>query len=1046
MKKPLSLLFVVSVFALVFLFFYSGENGSRDSGSSYEEKDTLQAGADAGTSQAPKTIAQVSDPLENSPFQIIPPKGTRDNFAELLEDAQALGSEDGALRDDGSFVRRTLYRVKNAYYPVILVEEVMTPGEDGAFHSSRISAIVGDHAMVRLPEGASEQQLLSWISDEGYSLRDKLNTAPIYIVADESGAVRAVDDIISNYTAAFLADQPEWDRRGIAEADHVAFLSAIPNDTEFDLLWGLYNDGSFIGSVAGADIGAEPAWNLGTGNASVVVAVIDSGMQLNHPDLQDNLWTNTGEIPDNGIDDDLNGFIDDVHGWDFVGNNWFPGDGLSPDNDPSDENGHGTHVAGTIGAVGNNGTGVTGVNWNVSLMPLKIGAFFSFISTSAALEATNYAVMEGAKFLNNSYGGPIRPEDEVPPVLFEDAIRNAELNDVLFIAAAGNDSTDNDEAPQYPASYELTNVISVAATDWADELADFSNFGESSVDLGAPGDFILSTYPGSDYVFISGTSMAAPQVTGAAALFKSQQPGFSGAAIRARMFNTVDSLPSLDGLVATGGRLNVQAMVGAPDSGGGDTPNIGTSLSITNMKISDPRSASRFNNGDGVFNAGERLALEYTITNISNQRVDVIRSRLRAEPGELAPNIYIGFDDLGSGNQSLGTLNPGQSVVDRNLRLFCFGNTSMPFTGSYSIDLESGVLPPRDLQSFNFSIVAGNTATVSGTVSSNPGGFPIPDAIVTLVGSADVFSTKVAPNGSFSIKVPGEVYMVQATSAFFGNGDLFSINAEGGATGLNLVIDVAEVSVSPVNISATAPEGDSTTETVTVTNSGEGDLFWFLLGTSTTAVPSADLSRSFLPVSEFPFWLSADPVVGTVAPGDSEDITLSFSSDDLPVGTVNSTMTLNASDPVNPETAITVEFTVTSSSMTGFPSVAYAEWIAGQTSALSSNDEPAPVDPDLDGDGIANVIDFVLGDPEGSSGIDFGVEDGRYMELGIRDDVPVSVITVLSSTNLTTWTPLPADSYEVEENASTDPGMKDVKIFLGDDEGSVFYRIQISEP
>ncbi|MCA9973103.1 MAG: S8 family serine peptidase, partial [Anaerolineales bacterium] len=318
------------------------------------------------------------------------------------------------------------------------------------------------------------------------------------------------------------------------------YLDAIPNDTDFSLLYGLNNTGQ-TGGTSDADIDAPEAWDITTGSHNVVVAVIDSGMDLTHPDLAANLWTNPGEIAANGIDDDGNGFVDDVHGWDFSSN----------DNDPSPAGGgcvgHGTHVAGTIGAVGNNGTGVAGVSWNVSIMPLKafrpvLGILCS-ASDAALLGAIQYHTLMGVPISSNSWGG-----GGYNQVTF-DAIR---ASHALFVAAAGNSSADNDAAPHYPSSYLLDNIVAVASTDAADNLSSFSSYGATSVDLAAPGSDIYSTLPGG-YGYLSGTSMATPHVSGAAALLLAQDPNLTTNELKWRLLKGTDSagLP-----VLTNGRLN----------------------------------------------------------------------------------------------------------------------------------------------------------------------------------------------------------------------------------------------------------------------------------------------------------------------------------------------------------------------------------------------------------------------------------------------------------------------------------------------------------
>ena len=291
-------------------------------------------------------------------------------------------------------------------------------------------------------------------------------------------------------------------------------------------------------------IAAPLAWEKTVGSsAGPVIAVIDTGMDLTHPDLADNLWTNPGEIPGNGIDDDGNGVIDDVHGFNAV----------TLSGDPTDDIGHGTHCAGTVGARGDNGQGVVGVNWQAQLMPIR--TMVNGSGTAAdTIRALAYAAKMGARITSNSYGGEYNQAER-------DAFANT---DMLHICAAGNEHNDNDTSPYYPdrlpigypGNYEYDHIISVAATDARDRLASFSNYGPKNVDLAAPGVATLSTVPGGGYETKSGTSMACPHVAGVAGLITTLYPESSNEQIRTRLLANVDQVPSLKGRVATGGRLN----------------------------------------------------------------------------------------------------------------------------------------------------------------------------------------------------------------------------------------------------------------------------------------------------------------------------------------------------------------------------------------------------------------------------------------------------------------------------------------------------------
>jgi len=328
----------------------------------------------------------------------------------------------------------------------------------------------------------------------------------------------------------------------IAEPNYLVSILRTPNDQFFDLLWGMHNIQN------DADIDAPEAWDKLTGSNNIV-AVIDTGVDYTHEDLAANMWVNPGEVAGNGIDDDNNGYVDDIHGADFFGDN---------DTDPMDDHGHGTHVAGTIAAVGDNGVGVTGVSWNTKIMALKFLGPNGGGYVVDAVEAIEYAINNGANILNNSWSG-----GGYSQAMF-DFISAANDAGILFVAAAGNNHTNNDVAEVYPQGYQLDNVISVAATNRYDNLANFSNYGANSVHLGAPGVAIYSTVPtnvctacSNGYLSFNGTSMAAPHVSGAAALLLAQSPSMSAFDLKATLMSSVDPIPSLAGYTISGGRLNV---------------------------------------------------------------------------------------------------------------------------------------------------------------------------------------------------------------------------------------------------------------------------------------------------------------------------------------------------------------------------------------------------------------------------------------------------------------------------------------------------------
>jgi subtilisin family serine protease len=380
--------------------------------------------------------------------------------------------------------------------------------------ASGISGAAG--AAILMPQSGPEFQILEGLGAVGEVL------------------VRSYDATSAQARAALQSDrQIAW-----FEADSLKQIdAAVPNDAQFSQQWALDNTGQ-TGGTAGCDIDATQAWNITTGSRNVVVAVIDSGVDYTDPDLAANIWTN----PNAGQD----GFSGDVHGYNFVGNT----------GDPMDDNGHGTFVAGEIGAVGDNGQGVAGVNWNVTIMPLKFLNANGGGYTSDAIRAINYTTME-----RTEYGVNVRVINaswcsSQSDAGLSAAIAAAGNAGILFVAAAGNSASNNDVTPQYPANAGTANVVSVAASDSNDQLASFSDYGASTVNLAAPGVNIYGTLPGGKYGYLSGTSMATPEVTGVAALAWAADPNATVAQVRSALLQGVTRVPALAGKVSSGGCLN----------------------------------------------------------------------------------------------------------------------------------------------------------------------------------------------------------------------------------------------------------------------------------------------------------------------------------------------------------------------------------------------------------------------------------------------------------------------------------------------------------
>jgi subtilisin family serine protease len=495
-----------------------------------------------------------------------------------------------------------------------------------------------------------------------------------------------------------------------AEPNYILHTEVLPNDARFGEMWGLKNTGQsgnvgppentrLVNGTPGVDIDAELAWtNFNTGSSSIVVGIIDTGIDINHPDLQANIWTNPGESgggkETNGIDDDGNGRVDDVHGWDFFSNN------NSVYDDPAIDF-HGTHVAGTIGAVGNNGIGVTGINWQVKMMPLKFLGSPTGGSTAGAVAAINYAVDMrnrgvNIRLLNNSWGSSGGPGQALT-----DAVSAANNVGILFVAAAGNETTDNDDAPGTPGGVDAPNVLRVVATDRIEDLAFFSNVGTRLPSLGAPGRGVLSTTPrnyadatytepdGSTYSFFAGTSMAAPHVTGVAALVLAQYPGISVQRLRAALLFSGEATAALAGKTSSGRRLNAyQALLNA-----GTTDSIAPTVGGLTVAAQNGRSVTlQFSTGDDG-NAGPATLYDLIFTSSAGGQYHL---------GAFAP-------DLLSNSQSVTVEIPYRQIAG-TVTLSVFDEVGNSGSASVGVAVGDGVTQP-----YTVSLSAASPLSTGGT-------------------------------------------------------------------------------------------------------------------------------------------------------------------------------------------------------------------------------------------------------------------------------------------------------------------------------------------
>ncbi len=616
-------------------------------------------------------------------------------------------------------------------YPLVRVEPVTHIYSDGSVYTKNVE-MVADHVMVRMESGADLPAIESALQAMGASVRSRRSAPRMILVAFDGSDPARFDKTIEA-----IEKIP-----GVAksEPDYIVRAGATPNDEFYNLCWGQHNTGQritlagrfdFPGGTPDADIDAPEAWNGSTSATAITVAVIDTGVDWDHPDLADNIWTNPGEIAGNGIDDDANGFVDDVRGWDFQ----------NDDNDPDDDHYHGTHCAGTIGARGNNGIGVAGVAWQAKIIPVKfLGK--SGGATSDAIDAVYYAAEIGASVASNSWGGPGYSE------LLEDAFDYAATKNQLCIVAAANDSSDNDLVPVYPASFESPSIVTVAATDQLDGLASFSNYGIETVDIGAPGFYIFSTVPignQNGYGLLSGTSMATPHVAGAAALlYSALGPEAPYSLVQNALLTSGDTIPSLVGKTKFGRRLNLQKLMASLSSG--------LFQGMLSADVDDDNIGGTSGNDNGIPGEGESVALDLSLFNSGNSSTAPLTATLSVVSD---PNGVITVTDA---TANLSPVAAHQLGTFDDAVAFTIVNpapaANCPVT--LRVTVSDGVTSiTRDL---DFTVH--QEALISGRVRLN--GTGVEAARVRLTGATSYTVTTDA-TGNYSLRVPRGTYDVQTT-------------------------------------------------------------------------------------------------------------------------------------------------------------------------------------------------------------------------------------------------------------------------------------------
>ncbi|MDZ4083307.1 MAG: S8 family serine peptidase [Bdellovibrionales bacterium] len=449
----------------------------------------------------------------------------------------------------------------------------------------------------------------------------------------------------------------------VAEPNYIYRAVKLPNDPDLQKLWGLKNSGAAdtagARGLAGIDVGAESAWEITTGSKSVIVAVIDTGIDFGHPDLKAQAWVNEKEKNGKaGVDDDSNGYVDDVNGFNFAGNK----------GDSTDDNGHGSHCAGTIGAKGDDGKGLVGVNWDVSMMAVKFLDKSGSGTLANAVKSIDYARINGAHIMSNSWGGG------GPSEVLKKSIEDANAAGILFVAAAGNETNNNDANPTYPAGYEVENVLSVAAIDNRGALASFSNWGQKTVHVAAPGVNIVSTVPGAKYDSYSGTSMATPHVAGIAALLLAQNSSTTHLELKQRIIESARPLYNLKTRVSSGGIADAYYALS------GLTP------------PADPNDPSRLpNNTPYKYSSDhpykENTKTEHRITISGAKKLAVRFSQFETEPGYDTVSFFDGkgaFVGSLSGKQEPGITSP---LIHGDTLVIKFSSDET--VNAYGFDVES---------------------------------------------------------------------------------------------------------------------------------------------------------------------------------------------------------------------------------------------------------------------------------------------------------------------------------------------------------------------
>jgi|GEM_PF-366881 len=718
--------------------------------------------------------------------------------ASFLQDARILQERATPPDAQGNFTKKRVVEAKFKY-PFLRIEESWKrDAATGVETMQEQKVMVADHFLLTLKDGVTAGELQTVLDGLGGKVRRHLPNSQVYIVETGSSDLDLYDIKLRDFRLSGAAMQ-------IVEPDYVVFASLTPNDPSFSSLWGMNNTGQ-SGGVGDADIDAPEAWDVARGSSAVVVGIIDTGIDHTHPDLAANMWLNAGEIPGNGIDDDGNGYIDDMRGWDFVSN----------DNDPADDHYHGTHCAGTIGAVGDNGIGVAGVCHTVRLMALKFLSGSGGGSTSDAIEAVLYATANHVTLTSNSWGGGGYSQT------LKNAIDAAGTAGILFVAAAGNSGINTDLSASYPASYDSANIISVAASDNADVLASFTNYGATTVDLAAPGVSIYSTSPGGGYRTLSGTSMACPHVAGACALIKSARPAMNWSDIKSSLMNNVDGVAGMTGKVAANGRMNLaRALIIASEP----------YVTLTALQASDSGLQGGAGNNDGVLNSGEDITLAVTLKNVGAKTAKGAASMLTVTSAGNKVTVL-------QGSKSWGDLAVGGTASTGGTPFLIRIAADTPTPHVFSLILNTTDTDGHSWTS-QAQLTVFTSSTVSGRVTAVTGGSGIAAALINYTGTS-TGSVVAAADGTYSVKLTDGTYEFRATAPGYNPSASTSVTVPPNPAAVDFALGKSRIQVAPSTLASTQYEDAVATKTLTLTNNGDQPLTFDVNSVPRSSVLSLD--------------------------------------------------------------------------------------------------------------------------------------------------------------------------------------------------------------